>query len=295
MENDEKEEEAEEGEEGGRMALWQHLEELRWVLLKALGAVVVCSLLGLVFASQIQAALMLPIQHANSMTPYRLDFQIQEHSLGQGQSEFRADVSVRPAARQPVELRYDEPSSAFMVSMKIGLFGGLFLALPFVVYFIWSFVSPGLRDRERRIAVRASVVAAGLFLAGAAFGYGFLYLGIPAMAGFAEPGVTNNWSYESYLSFSFMMVLAFGVSFELPLAVMVIVRLGLVTTRTLAKLRPYMIVAILVVAAILTPPDVISQVSMAVPMWLLFEGSLFYARRYDAPPEPEEDEEALLE
>lgn len=294
-EDEEDDDEPGQEDEGGRMALWQHLEELRWVLLKALAAVVACSLLGLAFATQIQAVLMLPIEHANANTPYKVDFHISEHYLGQGQSEYQAEVSLQPATRQPIELRYDEPASAFMVSMKIGLFGGLFLALPFVVYFLWSFISPGLRDQERRLAVRASAAAAGLFLAGAAFGYGFLYLGIPAMAGFAHSGVANIWSYESYLSFSFMMVLAFGVAFELPLAVLVVVRLGLVTTRTLASLRPYVIVAILVVAAILTPPDVISQISMAVPMWLLFEVSLFYARRYDAPPEPEEEEEAVTE
>lgn len=185
----------------------------------------------------------------------------------------------------------------FLVPMKVALMVAFLIALPYVLYQIWAFVAPGLYAHEKRLAlplVGASVV---LFFVGMAFAY---FLVFPAVFGFmasVQPeGVAWMTDIEKYLSFVMTTFIAFGVTFEVPVLVVVLVYAGIVDLAKLKEWRPYVIVGSFVVAAVFTPPDVISQLMMAIPMCLLFELGLMLARfvtrraaRQEAPDEQEAD------
>ena len=156
---------------------------------------------------------------------------------------------------------------------------GLFIAMPVVIYHIWAFVAPGLYRREKRFAVPLLVSSVILFYTGAVFAY---YAVFPVMftylVGTAPAGVSYMPDMASYLDFVLTLFFDFGVAFEMPIAVVLLVITGLVNVDTLGKNRGYVIIGIFVVAAFLTPPDAISQCIMALPMYLLYEGGLVMAR-----------------
>ena len=169
--------------------------------------------------------------------------------------------------------------SPFMTPFKVAFYVGLFIAMPIVIYQIWAFVAPGLYRREKRFAVPLLVSSVILFYAGAIFAY---YAVFPVMfsylVGTAPAGVSYMPDMASYLDFVLTLFFAFGVAFEMPVAVVLLVLTGLVNVETLGKNRGYVIIGIFVVAAFLTPPDAISQTIMAAPMYLLYEGGLVMAR-----------------
>ena len=169
--------------------------------------------------------------------------------------------------------------SPFMTPFKVAFYVGLFVAMPVVIYQIWAFVAPGLYRREKRFAVPLLVSSVILFYAGAVFAY---YAVFPVMfsylVGTAPTGVSYMPDMASYLDFVLTLFFAFGVAFEMPVAVVLLVITGLVNVDTLGKNRGYVIIGIFVVAAFLTPPDAISQTIMAAPMYLLYEGGLVMAR-----------------
>lgn len=172
-----------------------------------------------------------------------------------------------------------EVTSTFFVPMKLTFFAALLLAMPFVLYQLWAFVAPGLYQHEKRLA-RPLLLAAGvLFYAGCAFTY---FLLLPVMFAYlsstAPQGVAMMTDIGRYLDFVLVMFLAGGVSFEVPVAVLVAVILGWVSPAQLAEWRGYVIVAIFVIAAIITPPDGLSQVLLALPMWALYELGVLLAR-----------------
>ncbi len=167
----------------------------------------------------------------------------------------------------------------FMTPFKVSFYVALFLAMPVVLYQIWAFVAPGLYRREKRFAVPLLVSSVLLFYLGVVFAY---YVVFPVMFNFfvgTVPGaVKYNPDMASYIDFVLTMFLAFGAAFEVPVVVVLLVLTGLVKVEKLGANRGYVIIGIFVVAAILTPPDAISQVIMAVPMWLLYEVGLAMAR-----------------
>jgi sec-independent protein translocase protein TatC len=169
--------------------------------------------------------------------------------------------------------------SPFMTPFKVAFYFALFCAMPVVLYQIWAFVAPGLYRREKRFAVPLLVSSVVLFYTGAVFAY---YAVFPVMfsylVGTAPAGVTYMPDMSSYLDFVITMFFAFGVAFEVPVAVVLLVLTGLVSVESLGKNRGYVIIGIFVVAAFLTPPDAVSQTIMAVPMYLLYEGGLVMAR-----------------
>ena len=167
----------------------------------------------------------------------------------------------------------------FMVPVKVTALAAFLIALPYVLYQAWAFVAPGLYDHEKRLALPLVVASTVLFLSGVAFCYFFVFQKVFAFIhGFAPKSITPAPDIEAYFSFVITMFLAFGVTFEIPIVVIVLVRMGLVTIAQLKDARPYVIVGAFVIAAVVTPPDVLSQFMLAVPMCVLYEAGLFFAR-----------------
>jgi sec-independent protein translocase protein TatC len=169
--------------------------------------------------------------------------------------------------------------SPFMTPFKVAFYVSLFMAMPVVLYQIWAFVAPGLYRREKHFAVPLLISSVFLFYAGAVFAYFAVFpVMFSFLVGTAPAGVSYMPDMASYLDFVITLFFAFGVAFEMPVAVVLLVLTGLVKVDTLGKNRGYVIIGIFVVAAFLTPPDAISQTIMAVPMYLLYEGGLAMAR-----------------
>ena len=179
-------------------------------------------------------------------------------------------------------------TTPFFVPMKVAMMAALMIALPYVLWQAWAFVAPGLYAHEKRMVLPLVVSSTVLFYCGMAFAY---FLVFPVVFGFitgvAPEGVSVMTDIDKYLGFVMTMFLAFGVTFEVPVAVVVLVRLGVVTVETLRSVRRYVIVGAFVIGAIFTPPDVVSQSLLALPLWLLYEvGILAAARWKPAPAEP---------
>ncbi len=167
----------------------------------------------------------------------------------------------------------------FMVPMKVSALAAFMVALPYVLYQAWAFVAPGLYEHEKRLALPIVVASTVLFYLGVAFCYFFVFGKVFAFINeFAPKSITPAPDIEAYFSFVITMFLAFGVTFEIPVVVILLVRFGVVSVEKLRQARPYVIVGAFIVAAVVTPPDVLSQFMLAVPMCLLFEAGLFLAR-----------------
>ncbi|RPI13721.1 MAG: twin-arginine translocase subunit TatC [Lysobacterales bacterium] len=177
--------------------------------------------------------------------------------------------------------------SPFMTPLKLALIAALFIAMPFVLYQVWSFIAPGLYRHEKRFALPLFVTSVFLFYAGVAFAY---FVVFPLMFAFltatAPEGVRMMTDMASYLDFALLLFFAFGIAFEMPVATVLLVLSGLVSVEKLRANRGYVLLGIFVVAAFLTPPDAISQTFMAVPMYILYELGIllavFLGRRRDA-------------
>ncbi len=168
--------------------------------------------------------------------------------------------------------------SPFLVPMKVTLLLAFMLALPWVLYQVWAFVAPGLYAHEKRLVAPLVISSSMLFMAGVAFCYFFVFGRVFKFINeFAPTSITVAPDIENYLDFIMSMCLAFGMTFEVPIVVVVLVRMGLVSVEKLKAIRPYVIVGAFVVAAIVTPPDIVSQFSLALPMWFLYELGLLIA------------------
>ncbi|HQR03974.1 MAG TPA: twin-arginine translocase subunit TatC [Rhodocyclaceae bacterium] len=167
----------------------------------------------------------------------------------------------------------------FLVPLKVTLMAGFVVALPVVLYQAWAFVAPGLYAHEKRLVAPVVVATTALFLLGMAFCYFFVFGTVFHFITQVSPAsITPAPDIEQYLSFVLTMFVAFGATFEVPVVVVLLVRFGVVTLDQLRAFRPYAIVGAFVVAAVLTPPDITSQIMLAVPMCLLFEAGLLAAR-----------------
>jgi len=232
--------------ESGEQSFLSHLIELRERLLKAVAAVLVILLALIPFANKLYGYLALPlIRH-----------------LPQGGTMIATEVA-----------------SPFLTPIKLAFFVALFLAMPVILYQLWAFVAPGLYRHEKRLAVPILFSAMVLFYVGCAFAY---FLVLPAVFAFmtsvAPAGVAVMPDIGRYLDFVLVLFLAFGLCFEVPVVLIILVALGVVTPTQLAKSRSYAIVGAFVVAAVLTPPDVFSQMMLAIPMIVLYELGIFAAR-----------------
>ncbi|WP_353120627.1 twin-arginine translocase subunit TatC [Nitratidesulfovibrio sp.] len=232
--------------EGGRsMTLLDHLSELRVRLVRSLIALAVGFFACYGFAEQLFNYLMIPLTRA----------------LPSGS-----------------KLIYTALPEAFFVYMQVALVAGAFLASPYLFYQIWLFIAPGLYDEEKRHVIPIAGASALFFVAGAAFCYFQVFpYAFEFFVGFATDTIAPMPKLDEYLGFTLKMLLAFGLIFEMPLFAFFLARLGLVTAQWMRKTRKYAILAIFIVAAILTPPDVFSQMMMAAPMLVLYEISILVA------------------
>jgi sec-independent protein translocase protein TatC len=180
--------------------------------------------------------------------------------------------------------------SPFMVPLKILLMSAFLIALPVVLYQLWAFVAPGLYSHEKRLVLPLVVSSTLLFFLGVAFCYFFVFGQVFAfIQSFAPKSITAAPDIEAYLSFVLTMFLAFGLSFEVPVAVVVLARMGVVSVQKLKDFRGYFVILAFVIAAIVTPPDVVSQLALAIPMCLLYElgirAASIFIRHTQAPAE----------
>ena len=184
----------------------------------------------------------------------------------------------------------------FLIPMKIAFMAGFLLALPYLLYQAWAFVAPGLYAHEKKLVLPLVVSSTVLFLLGMVFCYFIVFGKVFAfIASFAPKSITVAPDIEAYFNFVLGMFLAFGLAFEVPIVVIVLVLTGLVTVEQLREWRGYVVVAIFVVAAIVTPPDVVSQIALALPMCLLYEIGIFLAQVISRRRKPEPAGEASRE
>jgi sec-independent protein translocase protein TatC len=169
--------------------------------------------------------------------------------------------------------------SPVVVPLKITLMAAFLVALPVVLYQMWAFVAPGLYTHEKKLVLPLVVSSTLLFLIGVAFCYFFVFGQVfKFIQGFAPKSITAAPDIEAYLSFVLTMFVAFGAAFEVPVVVVVLARMGLVTIEKLKEFRSYFIVVAFIVAAIITPPDIVSQLALAIPMCVLYEVGIWAAR-----------------
>jgi sec-independent protein translocase protein TatC len=229
-----------------------HLLELRNRLLKIVLGLVVCVIAFLPFSNELYTWLAQPL------------------------------LSHMQSGTQMIATAVTTP---FLVPMKVSTLVAIVVSLPYTLYQGWAFVAPGLYAHERRFIGPLIVASTLLFLAGMAFAYFAVF---PVLFGFitasAPKGVAVMTDIGSYLDFVTTMFVSFGLAFEVPIAVVVLVKFNIVKVDMLKEARPYVIVGAFVVGAILTPPDVISQIMLAVPLWFLYEAGVFVAR-FVAPRE----------
>ena len=174
-----------------------------------------------------------------------------------------------------------EVASPFLIPLKLTLFVALFVAIPYILYQAWAFIAPGMYQHEKKFALPLLMASIILFYTGAGFAY---YVVFPIVFGFiavtAPSGVAVMTDISHYLDFVLTMFVAFGVSFEVPIVVILLVWSGVVTRESLVDKRPYAIVLAFVIGMVLTPPDVISQTLLALPIWMLFEIGLLLSRMF---------------
>jgi sec-independent protein translocase protein TatC len=236
-----------------------HLVELRDRLLRAILAVIVVFLCLFPWARELYALLAKPL------------------------------MAVLPVGGQMIAT---DVVGVFLVPVKVALLVAFVIALPYVLYQVWAFVAPGLYVNEKRLVLPLVFASSFLFLLGMSFAYFLVFpVVFKFMASIAPEGVAWMTDIDKYLSFVLTTFMAFGVTFEVPVVVIVLVRVGVVSIEKLKEIRPYVIVGAFVVGAIFTPPDVISQVMLAVPLWILYELGILAARFVGRPPAASEAEQ----
>jgi sec-independent protein translocase protein TatC len=228
-----------------------HLVELRDRLLRAVFAVLLVFLCLFPWAKDLYALLAMPL------------------------------LAVLPKGGQMIAT---DVVGVFLVPVKVAFLVAFVIALPYVLYQAWAFVAPGLYAHERRLVLPLVVASSMLFVVGMSFAYFLVFpVVFKFMASIAPEGVAWMTDIDKYLSFVLTTFIAFGVTFEVPVVVIVLVRVGLVSLEKLREIRPYVIVGAFVVGAVFTPPDVLSQVMLAVPLWILYELGLVLARFVGRP------------
>ena len=172
-----------------------------------------------------------------------------------------------------------EVASPFLTPFKLTLVAAIFLAIPYVLYQIWSFIAPGMYKHEKRLAIPLLVSSVLLFYAGAAFAYFVVFpLSFAFFTSVGPEDITIMTDINRYLDFVLKLFFAFGLAFEIPIAAVLLISAGVTTADDLAKKRPYIIVGCFIFGMLLTPPDIISQSLLAIPMWVLFEIGVIFGR-----------------
>ena len=240
--------------EGGRMTLVEHLRELRNRVFKSVIAIVVMTVVAWFFYAQLLDLLKEPYQTATTLTEKELDAKLVQGTI----------------------------AGPFILQMKICGIAGVVLASPVWLYQMWAFIMPGLHRHERKWTLIFSAVAGPLFIAGVALGYFVLPKGIQMLLGFTGQDISNYIDVSMYLSFTIRMLIAFGIAFEIPLFVVLLNLAGVVSAKTLARSRRWIILVAFVFAAVATPSaDPFSMLALAIPLTVLFLVSELIAHAVD--------------
>ncbi len=247
------------------MPFLDHLEELRWRILKSLIAIVIGSIGGVAISDFLLTFLLRPISNLEN----------------------------------PPEIIALSPLAMIMVRLSAGIVAGLVVALPVLVYQIWSFVSPGLVANERRYVIPMVASSAISFVIGALLAYGIVDMVLAVLIEAGYEGVQHSWNIQEYIGFILRFLVAFGVVFQLPVISFLLSRIGLLTPAFLKHYRRHAVVGGFVLAALLTPPDPFTQVAMALPLLILFQVSIWVSHfatpkdlMDDSAQPPQVDDEA---
>jgi sec-independent protein translocase protein TatC len=311
-----------EEEEGGPVkSFLEHLEDLRWVLIKIVVGVAVTMLLCLLGANYVLAVLKWPLDRADKFRkhpPHEVVFAVgtnviatvqpETNVLGQlplGTNTFSAFeltpilsgsnyvLALRPVtnaaalesiSRKPTKLSTFGPVGGFWVAFQVAMYGGIVIAAPYLIYVIGAFVLPALKIKERKYVLRGFGIGTGLFLTGVAFCYFVLMpLALRASYQYSEwlGFSADQWRAEDYISFVCKFMLGMGLGFELPVVILTLVKIGILDYPKLKAMRPYMIVINLILGAVLTTPEVITQVLMFIPLQALYELTIWIAWYWD--------------
>jgi len=260
------------------MSFLEHLEELRWHLIRSILAIFVCAIVAFVFKDIIFDQVIL--------APKSPDFVINRLLCELGQKFNLKNLCINSV---PLEIISVKMAGQFTMHIMVSLIGGLIIAFPYIFYEFWRFIAPALHGKERKHARGAVFYSSMLFLMGVSFGY---FLISPLTVHFlgsysVSPEVDNKINLISYVSTMTSVVLASGVIFELPVLVFFLTQIGLVTPAFLRKYRRHSLVVILLLSAIITPPDVFSQVLVALPLLVLYEIGIGISKRIERRQEAE--------
>lgn len=315
-------EEDEEDGGGPVKSFLEHLEDLRWVLIRSGAAIIIGMVVCLLASNKLVSLLELPLERAQKLYskpkhalvlwfgtkqigefdlntikelpafPHDPKKSVLHYGLIPIRSGTNWILTLQPLAKPPgayisksgPRLIFLTPVAPFFTSIKLGFFGGLVVAFPFVLYFVGDFVVPALKRKEKKYLSRALGIGIGLFILGALFCY-FIMIPVALRAAVAYSAWLNvpvqNWLADSYFSFVVLFMGAMGLAFEFPVILLVLVKLDIITYQQLASFRKYLIILCLTVAAVLTPPDVVTQILMAVPLIILFEIAYWIARFWE--------------
>ena len=234
------------------MSFLDHLEELRWHLIRSTIAVVILALLAFIFKDFIFDTLIFGPKHPDFPT-YKMFCNI-SRSLGM--------------------------AGQFSAHMWTSIYAGIIVAFPYILYEFWRFISPGLKEKERNSSRGFLIIASILFFLGVLFGY---YLITPLSINFlgsyqVSKEVFNDFDLDSYISLVRTSVLACGIVFELPIIMYILTKIGLVTPEILRKYRKFALIIVLVLSAVITPPDIVSQIIVAIPILILYEVSIHISK-----------------
>lgn len=328
-------------DEGGPIkGFLEHLEDLRWVLLKSFSALFMAMLVCLFAAPSIVSLLKQPLEQSAKLTALygnsvaEIDVRLGTNRIGTFKpgGEYAAQfapslnlatnqsviVEIRPLvygtnnfltftvntnlsdepARAPVELLNLTPAAGFFVALQVAFYGGLALSLPFILFFVAQFVLPALKVNELRYIRKAFVFGMGLFVMGVCLCYfGMLPIALKAAVWFSNQMGFGafQWTADTYIGFVTKFILAMGLGFELPIFLLLFVKLGILDYKMLASNRKLVLVGILIVAAILTPPDVVTQIAMAIPLYGLFEITALIAWWWERKDKKLREEEEAAE
>jgi len=316
-----------EGEGGPVKSFLEHLEDLRWTLIKSASAVAVGMVFCLIAANNLVSILKRPLDKASINLPGKNErtltlhlgtnhlgtFRLGTNSFGDldlrtnhvtfqlktvqsGTNQLVAlveDTTSVPEVHSPVQLLNLSPAGGFFVAFQVAFYGGLILASPFILYFVGQFVLPALKLKEKRYVMRGLAIGSVLFFIGVFFCYFFL---LPMVLGLSVKysewlGFSaTQWRAEEYIGFVCKFMLGMGLGFEQPLIILMLVKIGILNATQLKKFRPYMVVINLVLGAVLTTPEILTQLTMFFPLQLLYEISILIASYWERQEKKREAE-----
>ncbi|MDN3725003.1 twin-arginine translocase subunit TatC [Aequorivita sp. SDUM287046] len=251
------------------MSFLDHLEELRWHLIRSTLAVLILGVVAFIFKDFIFDTLIFGPKRSNFPT-YRMFCDI-SRSLGMDTFCFQ---------EMPFRIQSRTMAGQFSAHMWTSIYAGIIVAFPYILYEFWKFISPGLKENERSSSRGFILIASILFFLGVLFGY---YLITPLSINFlgnyqVSKEVFNDFDLDSYISLVRTSVLACGIVFELPILMYILTKIGVVTPESLRKYRKFALIIILILSAIITPPDIVSQIIVAVPILILYEVSIYISK-----------------